>query len=162
MKKLLFNLLILFSLVVFVSAQTAEATKINEFDNTGCEDYISRLHFFFVELNDKPNAKGYVFVYAGKLKNSVYDKKGKFIRDKFTSPRKSDANDVLTLFKQQVAFTSFPSDKIVFIEAGFREKFNVEFWIVPDGAVPPKPTPTLAKIKQRKAKYHPKGLCGDL
>lgn len=161
-KKNFFGLVVLFSCLAAVSAQTVEAIKVNEFENTGCENYISRIRYFFGQLKNYPNANGYVFVYTGRLKDSVYDKNGKFWRDEFTLPRKGAAKEVIDLFKTQVEFTNFTSDKIIFIEAGFREKFTVESWIVPDKAVPPKPTPTAEKIKQRKARHLPKGLCGDL
>ncbi|HQU84444.1 MAG TPA: hypothetical protein PKY59_15005, partial [Pyrinomonadaceae bacterium] len=44
-----------------------------------------------------------------------------------------------------------------FIEAGFRENSTIVFWNVPKGAEPPKPTPTLKKMKYRKGKA--KGFC---
>ncbi len=52
-----------------------------------------------------------------------------------------------------------PSEKIVFIEAGFREKLTIEFWLVPLGAEPPKPNPTLKKMKYQKGK--PLDLCSS-
>ena len=50
-----------------------------------------------------------------------------------------------------------PQEKFVFVESGFLEDFKVELWNVPDGATPPKPTPTLKRMKYRKGK--PVGFC---
>jgi hypothetical protein len=34
--------------------------------------------------------------------------------------------------------------RIVTIDGGYREQPTTEFWIVPDGASPPQPSPTIA------------------
>ena len=59
--------------------------------------------------------------------------------------------------KKLLAIRKIPAEKSVFIEAGVQENFTIEFWLVPAGAVPPKPTPTLAKMKYRKGKSY--GFC---
>ena len=54
--------------------------------------------------------------------------------------------------KTRIKFRRFDEKRIVFIEGGFREKFTIELWVVPDGKLPPTSTPTLTKMKYRKGK----------
>ncbi|CAA9422331.1 MAG: hypothetical protein AVDCRST_MAG74-3078 [uncultured Pyrinomonadaceae bacterium] len=162
MKKQILSFLFLLSLVFSVSAQVKETRKVDEFENTNCDDYRARMDNLLIEVNNFPNAKGYVFVYEGKLKQRIYDKNGKPKGIKYVSPEVGTAKELIGYLKNHLLFRNYPSDKIVFIEAGFREKLAVELWIVPNEVNSPKPTPTLKKIKQRKQTCKPFGFCGEM
>jgi hypothetical protein len=59
-----------------------------------------------------------------------------------------------------INFRRFPKEKVLFISGGFRENHTVELWVVPNGANPPKATPTLESMKYRKGK--PVNMCESL
>lgn len=139
---------ITFLLVVVASAfaQTEEAVKVDEFENPMCEDYLARMDSFQVQLHNVPNSKGYILIYEGKL---TARKKGKTY---YVSPHVGEAKSYKQTIIRRLALRGFDKEKIVFVEAGFREHLTLEFWIVPIGAEPPEARPTLKKIKYQKGK----------
>ena len=146
MKNLLFGLLILFSLVVTVSAQTVEAIKVDEKKAMTCDYLQGYLDNFFAQImNNSETAKGYIIVYEGKVPS--YKKDNKTI-----NPPRGYAKSWIQTVKNDMKFRVIDNKKIIFINGGFRNDFTVEFWIVPIGATPPKASPTLEKIKYRKGK----------
>ena len=162
MKKNLLTFIFIVSFVFTASAQTKEAQKIYEFGNTNCDDYLARMDYLLSKINNSTDSKGYVFVYSGKIKEFIYDKNNKNQGTKYVFPEVSEAQELIGYLKRHHLFRRFPSEKIVFVEGGFREKFTIEFWLVPDEVDAPKPTPTLKKIKQRKQTRKPFGFCGDM
>ena len=161
MKNILFGLLILFLVVILASAQTAEALKFDEFERTTCDEYWNRTSFLYTELDKNPKMKAYIFVYQGKFAKPIYDRKRNLKRTDYVSPPSNEDSELIGYFKRDVAFKNIPINKVEFIKGGFREKFTIEFWLVPSGAKPPKPTPTLSKLKQRKSIRYPYGYCGE-
>lgn len=162
MKRRFFGFLILLSFVPSASAQIKEARKIDEFENTNCDDYRGRTDFLLTALRNSSDAQGYIFVYEGDLKQFIYDRNGKHKGMKYVSPEMGAAQGLTDYLKNHIRFRKFPAEKITFVQGGFREKFTVELWIVPNKANPPKPTPTLKKIKRRKQKRKPSGFCGEI
>lgn len=162
MKRQFFIFLLLLLFALNVSAQKNEVRQIDEFENTNCDDYLGRMDSLLMEVTNFSNSKGYVFVYEGKLKTLVYEKNAKFKGIEYITPRAGIAKGLIGYLKNHLLFRGFDSNRIVFVEAGFREKFTVELWLVPNEMNPPKPTPTLKKIKQRKAKPSPFGFCGEM
>ena len=67
-------------------------------------------------------------------------------------PTLGSAKAKINSIKKSLLFVKMPLDRFKFIDAGFREELTVEFWLVPLGAKPPVPTPTLTKMKYRKGK----------
>lgn len=59
--------------------------------------------------------------------------------------------------KKYLANRGFPAERFVFVEAGLRENFTIEIWLVPGGAAPPTLAPTLTEMRFRKGK--PRGFC---
>jgi hypothetical protein len=162
MKKQILSFLLLIFLAFGAAGQNDGARLVDEFENTNCCDYRARLDLLLSELNKSPQSKGYVFVYEGDLRKIVYDKNYRAVGDKYVPSEKGTGRGLLGYFRGHLLFRKFPAERIVFIEAGFREKFAVELWIVPDGSAPPEPSPTLKKIKQQKAKKSPFGFCGEI
>lgn len=162
MKKRLFGFLILLSLVFTVSAQSKEVQKLDEFGNTNCDDYLARMDYLLSEINNSTNSKGYIFVYEGKLKEFTYHKNNRNQGTRYISSEVGSGKELIRYLKNQLSFRRFPTEKVIFVEAGFREKFTIEFWLVPDDVDAPKPSPTLKKIKQRKQTRKPNGFCGDM
>ena len=90
------------------------------------DDQKARLDNLAVELQNDPSTTAYVIGYGGR-KSAVgqADRLLARIRDYLVMQRGMDAS------------------RIVIINGGLREEDNVELWLVPRGATPPQPTPTL-------------------
>jgi hypothetical protein len=133
-------------------AQTKEAQKFDEFRNPQCEDYLARMDGFVNELHKFPSAKGYVLVYEGRL-IQYYENKARLVL-----PHIGEAESYIRSMKRCLALRAYPEKGFVFVNAGFREKLAIEFWLVPNGAMPPTRSGTIRKIKHRRGK--PVDFCG--
>ncbi|MEK7725499.1 MAG: hypothetical protein AAB336_14190 [Acidobacteriota bacterium] len=151
--KLIASTILLLSL--FSCAFAQEARKIDEFGNISCDELLTKRDGFLNELNASPDLSGYMLIYVGKLKQ--YNDKRK--KEYYVLPHSRDAKEFIFALRKVFSFRNFPLDRIVFVNAGFRGNFTIEFWTVPDGVTPPKPTPTLTKMKYRKGK--PRIFCGE-
>lgn len=130
-----------------ISAFAQEARKIDEFGNESCDNFRNLLDIFFAELKDSKDAKGYIFVYEGKLLVPLYNKENRTIY-----PQRGEAEAEIKLIRQHILFRDFDKSRIVLINGGIRERYTVELWIVPNNSTPPKSAPTLKKMKYRKGK----------
>lgn len=155
-KNSIVSFLFLLSLVFSVSAQNMEARKIHELGDFTCEDIKVRLDYFALEIRNFPTAKGFIISYEGKhsfysnTKKSYVFRLPKFGESSFINQKTMDY-----LFLTR----GLPKDKVLFINGGFREKYTLEFWIVPRGAKSPEITPTLTRINYQKGKLL--DLCGE-
>lgn len=108
-----------------------------EFDvcrNCSYDDQKARLDNLAVELQNDPSTTTYVIAYGGRT--SAVGQADRLLtraRDYLVTRRGIDAS------------------RIVVINGGFREEDNVELWLVPQGATPPTPTPTLPEGDVRPA-----------
>lgn len=152
MKKQTLSFLILFLLALSVSAQE-KARQIDEFENIPCDDYLARVDNLMIEVDKNPSSTAYVLIYEGAERS--YDARKK--KTVTVAPVKGTAAAKIRSMREYLKLRNFPQDRFVFIEAGFRDKLSVEFWLVPTGAEPPEPTPTLTEMKYGKGK--PKGFC---
>ncbi len=102
------------------------------------------LDYFALGLQNKPTAKGYIIYYGGKAYDFYESPKSRL-------PRRNEAEFRAESIKR---YLRFDSERNVIVNGGYREKFTFEFWIVPDGAELPNPTPTVkaTEIKFRKGK----------
>lgn len=153
MKKQFLSFLLLLLFAACVSAQTNEARKVDEFGEIFCDDMIGRLGNLGIGLKGKPESIAFIISYEGKY--PVYSGKKK----KYILPRFGESNARTQAMKERLYFLQYDPKKFIFIDGGFREKYTVEFWIVPKGAIPPKSTPTLKTIKYRKG--NPPNFCGE-
>ncbi|MDQ3748426.1 MAG: hypothetical protein M3367_05320 [Acidobacteriota bacterium] len=151
MRNLSFSLIFFIFLAFSASAQTKEARKIDEFGVIPCGDFRSRLDNFLAKLQNELRSKGFVIVYEGKYSYQIYDQYPK-TKLKTYLPAFGESNYRTQIMMNHFKFRNFPSDKYLFISGGYRENHAVELWIIPNGATPPKPTPTLDKINYRKGK----------
>jgi hypothetical protein len=144
---------ILFALLIFCTSSvfSQEAVKIQEFKDTACEDYLARMDSVLTEAQNNPTAQVYVFVYEGReLKYNNRKNKMEWVFPAFGS-----AKAKISSIKKR--YREFSAERFTFVEAGFRENLTLEIWNVPPGAILPKPSPTLTKMKHRKGK--PTGFC---
>lgn len=138
MKKHLFSFLIVLTFAFGISAQEKEAELYDEFGVITCEHIRKQLDLFIIELNNRPNSYGYVITYDGRYegKLSVWGETY-FL-----------TNQIIRHFKHR----NFPLNRILFVNGGFRENYIRKFYIVPKRTKPPKPKPTLDKMRYRKGK----------
>ena len=120
--------------------QTAQASTLvpppptrenpaREFDvccSCSYDDEKARLDNLAIELQNDPSTTTYVFAYAGR------------------TSRAGQADRLLARVKDYlVKQRGVDQSRIVALSGGFREEDCVELWIVPRGAQPPQPTPTV-------------------
>ena len=90
------------------------------------DDQKARLDNLAVELQNDPSMTTYVIAYGGRTSRiGQADLLGARARDYLVTQRGIDQS------------------RIVMMNGGFREEDCVELWIVPRGATPPRPTPTV-------------------
>lgn len=96
------------------------STLVDYYPPIRLNDEKARLDNFAIQLQNDPNAKGYVIVYGG-AKAKAAEKQGRIKR----------AYDYL------VNTRGLSADRIVTMEGGMRDVTTTELWIVPLGADPP-------------------------
>lgn len=112
-----------------VTALQKRVLVSREFDEcVGCayDDEKARLDNLAVEMQNDPTTTAYVIAYAGR--NSQVGQADKLL---------ARARDYL------VTQRGIDNPRIVILNGGYREQDSVELWIVPQGAAPPKPSPTI-------------------
>ncbi len=113
----------------FVPPHEKRAIEGREFDTcTNCtfDDQKARLDNLAIELQSDPTTATYIFAYSGRTSPiGQADRLLARSRDYLVSQRGIDAS------------------RIILSNGGFREEDAVEIWLVPRGATPPKPSPTV-------------------
>lgn len=101
------------------------AKRFDEFPSIAHDDDKARLDNLAIELQNNPGATGYVIAYAGRNSRAgEADRMTKRAADYLTTTR------------------GLSRDRLVFVNGGRRESNSFELWIVPQGAEPPRPTPS--------------------
>jgi hypothetical protein len=152
--KAVFSALI-FCFLFAASAFSQEAQKFDEFKNINCEEYLSRMDNALVHARNNPTLMIYVLIYEGKEPRFNSRKN----ETEIVFPPFGSAEAKITSMRNYLMLKRFPGKRFSFVKAGFREQATVEIWTVPPGAAPPKPTPTVTKMKYRKGKAY--GFCTD-
>ena len=133
-------------LSVSAFAQTAE--KLDEFQNPQCDEYLARMDRAISKADEDPTSNIYFLIYEGKEGRwSERKKKREFVYSAYGSV---DAK--IRSMKKYISIRGASVARYKYVKAGFRENLTVEVWLVPAGATSPAPTPTLTKMKYRKAK----------
>lgn len=113
----------------FVPPAPPRENPSKEFDvccNCSYDDQKARLDNLAVELQNDPSTSTYIISYGGRTSRiGEADRLGARARDYLVSQRGIDTSRIITM------------------NGGFREEDCVELWIVPSGATPPQPTPTV-------------------
>ena len=149
------NCILLLGIASTIFGQAPLSEKVDEFSHISCDEYLGRMDAMFAAVHNSPNSKLYLIVYEGK-EPRYNTKLGKI---ELTLPKFGSAEAKFRSIKKYAGFRKFPADRIKFINGGFRENLTVESWLVPVEAEPPKPTPTIKKMKYGKGK--PVGFCID-
>jgi hypothetical protein len=98
----------------------------DEYGNIKFEDEKARLDNFAIELQNDPTARGYLICYGGR---TGYE--GEAAR------RCERAKNYLATVRY------IEPERVVTVDGGFREELTVKLSVVPLGATPPAPTPTV-------------------
>lgn len=101
-----------------------EPRKFDEFGDIARDDEKARLDNFAIQLQQEPEAQGYIFVYGGT---------GRRIRPDYVQKRTARMRDYL------INTRGVDSRRIVILEGPARTEPTVELWLVPSGATPPAP-----------------------
>lgn len=101
-----------------------EPRKFDEFGDISRDDEKARLDNFAIQLQQEPEAQGYIFVYGGT---------GRRIRPDYAQKRSARIRDYLMNAR------GVDSRRIVILEGPPRSDPTVELWIVPPGATAPAP-----------------------
>jgi hypothetical protein len=111
----------------------APATKFGEFGEIDWKDAVENLKALSTYLAASPYNL-YVIVYAGKKSERGY------------------AFNWMRKLKDELVFDGVAQRRIIAMDGGFREDPACEFWIVPIGAEPPRPSPT---VRREEVEYPP-------
>jgi hypothetical protein len=106
--------------------------RFDEFPSIAHDDDKARFDNLAIELQNNPGATGYVIAYAG---------------------RNSRAGEADRMTKRAADYLSatrgISRERLVVINGGYRESNSFELWLVPQGAEPPRPTPTVSPEERR-------------
>lgn len=101
-----------------------ENRKFDEYGNINRDDEKARLDNFAIQMQQEPDAQGYIIVYAGRRSRpGDAQKRADRAREYLVNLRGIDARRIVTL------------------DGGTREDLTVELWLVPTGAPAPTPRP---------------------
>jgi hypothetical protein len=98
------------------------------------DDLKARLDNLAVELQNDPSTTTYIFAYGGR-----------------TSPSGQAGRLLARSRDYLITDRGIDDSRIVQVNGGFREEDCVEVWIVPRGATPPRPSPTVQPSEVRPA-----------
>jgi hypothetical protein len=130
-----------------------EARKIVDDSNVSCEEHLSRMDLVTIEAQNDPTTDVYVLVYEGKEKR--YNQVTK--KQELSLPAFGSAKANIRSIRKYLKTRGAPLERFKFVSAGFMENATLQVWVGPRPSVPPKPEPTLRKMKYRKGK--PIGYC---
>ena len=117
----------------------AKPRRFDEFPSVAFDDDKARLDNMAIELQNNPGALGYIIVYGGRTSRpDSADRLGARARDYLVGTRGIDAS------------------RLVVVNGGYRETNAFELWLVPQGATPPPPTPTVQPGDVRPALTAPR------
>ena len=129
-------------ILIAISRSVSPAGPIEIFDSFGdvcCNDEKARLDNFAVALQHQPESTGYIIFYGGRLQNYPYchSSRQRLQRRGESQARAARLKPYLTYAR------AIEAARIVVIDGGYRESWTAELWIVPKGAEPPTPSPTV-------------------
>jgi hypothetical protein len=127
--------LLICSLIVYGNlclAQTVssgiEPVKLDEYGDLPTDDEAAYLDLFAERLFKQPKLHGYILAYTEpRMERGAYLRRIYGIGRYLTEARGIEPN------------------RVVVVDGGYREKFATQLWLVPEGAEPPSPAPTVSQ-----------------
>jgi hypothetical protein len=114
-----------------LSQDKPKPVLFDSFNYSNSEDASARIDNWRNELNNTPQNTGFVVVYGGQ------------------NGKRGEVEAHLRGIKQAFRLKGIDEKRIIISKGGYREKLTVEFWIVPQGANSPTPSPTVDAKKVR-------------
>jgi hypothetical protein len=100
--------------------------RFDEFPSIAFDDDKARLDNLAIELQNNPGAQGYIIAYAGR-------------RSRVGEAEHMNSRAV----DYMVSRRGISRSRLVTVNGGYRESNSFELWLVPQGAEPPRATPTV-------------------
>ncbi len=114
------------SVIKKVVKLTYKSRIFDECESCTFDDQKARLDNLGVALQNEPGSRAHIIVYGGRMSPiGQVEKLMTRARDYLINDRRIDGS------------------RFVMVNGGFRETDTVELWLVPSGAEPPRPTPTV-------------------
>lgn len=108
------------------------ARKFDEFPSIAYDDDKARFDNFAIEMQNNPDSQAYIITYSGRTSRAGQ------------AERLSDrARSYLTQTR------GIDPARLVIVNGGYRDADTYELWIVPQGAQPPQPSPTVSPSEAR-------------
>lgn len=143
--------LVLLMLSISVDGQAQVVPqKVEEFGITNCDDWMARSESLSSKMREDESSLGYIVYYGGRVNIQPYG-------SPYTKrlPRRGEAFARASAIKSRYVNTfGIDENRIILLNGGYRENWTVELWLVPKGARPPLPTPTVkeSEIRFRKGR----------
>ncbi len=107
------------------------SSKVNEYNPSNQEVELANLDDFTIRIQNDPEVLGHIIVYGGQ------------------KARPGEAKAIIKRASNYLTKSrGVEAKRLVFKDGGLKEKALVELWVVPLGAEPPKPTPTVKVVKK--------------
>lgn len=108
--------------------------KFDEFPSIAYDDDKARFDNFAIELQNNPDARGYIITYSGRTSRAGQaERLADRARSYLTQTRGVDTS------------------RLEVVNGGYRDADSYELWIVPQGAQAPQPSPTISAGEARPA-----------
>lgn len=139
--------------IVIAGYAYAAVSPTQIFDSFGdicCDDEKARLDNFAVALKQDSELQGYIMFYGGRSQNYPYCHSSR----QRLQRRGESQTRAARLKPYLVNAHALDPKRVVVINGGYRESWSAELWLVPKGAIPPTPSPTVQPqdIRFRKGK----------
>lgn len=144
--------IIIIFLLICGSGHPIVVSSTEIFDSFGdicCNDEKAHLDNFAVALQTQPDSQGYIIFYGGRHQSYPSCRN----RQRLQRRRESQAR-AARLKPYLVNLRGIDPAQVIVIDGGYRESWTAELWIVPKGATPPTPSPTVQPndIRYRKGR----------
>lgn len=121
----------------------------DSFSDICCNDEKAHLDNFAVTLQAQPDSQGYIIFYGGRRQSYPY------CHNRLRLQRRGEAQARAARLKPYLVDSrGIDRARVMVIDGGYRESWTAELWIVPKGASPPSPSPTVQPkdIRYRKGR----------
>lgn len=103
----------------FYSQDKPKAILVDMFGPVSCEDIWARIDAFFIDLQNRPDARAYINIQV-------------------TNNKIETGVEIEQAIKGLITLKTFPKTRINFVRSTSPDDFRVEFWSIPPGADLPK------------------------
>ena len=132
---------IIIALLICGSIYPIGVSPTQIFDSFGdicCNDEKAHLDSFAVALQAQPDSQGYIVFYGGRRQSYPYCHSRQMLQ------RRGEAQARAARLKPYLVNSrAIDPARVIVIDGGYRELWTADLWIVPKGASPPTPSPTV-------------------